>query len=182
MKIKELFVWAVFVFSLFSASVSQATTLRRQSIAQLAARADCVVRGHVVARKSERRDDVIYTLNSFVVDEVLQSRSVLKNSLVVGKTLNVAQLGGQLGDWQMQVAGTAALQTGDSQVLFLLADPQREDAFYIAGMSQGALKLLGQDKLLWAATAPLWANGQIKQQRPRWLSLAELRILLGGRP
>ena len=161
--------------------VSQATTLRRQSLEQLAERADCVVRGHIVRQETERRKNLLYTVNSFVVDEVLRSDPDLQKSVASGKRLHVSQLGGQLGSWQMHVAGTAPLQVGDSQVLFLQIDPQRPGYFYIAGMSQGALKVVAEKKLLWAPTAALWTAGRVDSPSARWLDLAELRKILGVR-
>ncbi len=156
--------------------VSQATTLRAQRLDQLSARADCVVLGRIEQRWSERRGALLYTVNRVVVEELLrQNDSGADLGLHPGAVLQVAQLGGRLGDWQMPVAGTAPLQVGDRQVLFLRRDPDREAAYYIAGMSQGALKLLGDDRLLWAPTAPLYRDGQILKPRARWLRLSALR-------
>ena len=168
--------------SLFLTSMSQATTLRGLSLEQLAQRADCVVSGHIVARQSEQRGDIIYTVNRFVIDEVLLSKLAQRSTVASGTELLVAQLGGQLGDWKMPVAGTAPLQVGDRQILFLRRDKQRRHSFYIAGMSQGALKRLGDDRLLWAPTAVLLVDGHVQAPQARWINLSQLRAILGVQP
>ena len=155
--------------------MSQATTLRALSLSQLAARADCVVVARVQTQTAEARDGLIYTRNKVRVDEVLACAEATSKRLSVGAQVSVLQLGGRLGKRTMPVLGTAPLAVGDDVVLFLLRDPQQPDAYFIAGMSQGALKRIGDDKLLSAPTAQLWDGQNLQRPHPRWLSLKALR-------
>lgn len=59
------------------------------------------------------------------------------------KTLWVRQLGGNLGDRWMHVAGTPALNIGQEVVLFLAGTGERR---YVAGMAQGAYELIRDAK------------------------------------
>ena len=183
MKVLFIYVYLGLILCVFLPGLSQATTLRGLSLEQLAQRSDCVVSGRIVARRSEQRGQIIYTVNSLAVDEVLYRARSGRADVHQGQIVQVAQLGGQLGHWQMPVAGTAHLQPGDRQVLFLRSDAQRRGSFYIAGMSQGALKRFvngdgDDDKLLWAATAPLLQNGRVQAARAHWLRLSQLRLML----
>ncbi len=54
-------------------------------------------------------------------------------------TLSVRQVGGQLGDRWMFLAGTAPIRTGEEVVLFLIGSA---DVRFVAGMAQGAYRVV----------------------------------------
>lgn len=147
------------------------------SLPQLARRADLIVRGTVRHQAAEWRDTLIYTVSTV---EVAATFKGVIGSTPNGRTIRVAQLGGVLGRDAMPIEGAAPLAPGEQVVLFLLRNRQQPGEYYLAGMSQGKLGVVGPDHLLWAPTAPLWQDGALHEPRARRVSTAELRDALRG--
>lgn len=155
-------------------TLAKATTLKALSLEQLVERADVVVRGRVGKNHCEWRDKLIYTITTISVTEVLVGDT--------NRRIKAVQLGGVVGKHSMPVAGVAQLTRGEEVVLFLRRNKKQSNEYYLAGMSQGKLSVVGQDQLRWAPTAALWDSGRIQQATPQTLNMKELRQLLRARP
>jgi len=149
------------------------------SLPDLAQRADLIMRGTVRQQTSEWRGALIYTVTTVEVAALFKG---VFRSGPIGRTVRVAQLGGVVGRAAMPVEGAAALAPGEQVVLFLLRNSECPGEYYLAGMSQGKLSVVGRDRLLWAPTAPLWRDGALHEPLARQVTAGELRdALRGGR-
>jgi len=95
---------------------------------QLEQRSELVVRGHVEQTESFWDGRLIVTETTIVVDECLSGSC--------GTTHVVRQVGGQVGDLTMGVAGLRTFAPGDELVLFLHGVPE-ENFLVTTGQCQG---------------------------------------------
>ncbi len=119
----------------FHAPVAAATTVVHFGTAQLADRSDTIVRGVVTAVESRMHPEhqFIYTYVSVLVDEVYRG-----NPTLVGSTITLQELGGQVGPRVHEVAGVPRFEA-DEQVLVFL-DNHPSGYFRTYGMVQGKFR------------------------------------------
>ena len=115
--------------------VGHATVVLPLEVAELAAQSTRVVRGQVMAsyvlpERGERGE--IYTRTDIRVLEYLQGDGP--------REVTVQQLGGQLGELALQLAGNARLVPGREVIVFLDHDPERE-LHFVVGLAQGAFEI-----------------------------------------
>lgn len=103
------------------------------SLDQLAARAELVIRGSVVAVESARDDaGRIFTRIEIAVEETW------KGTLATNR-FAVVQGGGVLGDRRTTVTGQAEFKMGERAVLFLVLNPRGEGV--TLGLAQGKFRV-----------------------------------------
>jgi hypothetical protein len=122
-------------------TLGRATVVEPLSVGELAARADVVVQGRVVAVASawHGAHAVIYTVATV---EVVAS---LAGGARPGERIAVRRIGGKVGEVEQVVADNAVLDTGDEAVLFL----RRGAGFYtVIGMAQGVRRVHPGDGLV----------------------------------
>ncbi len=109
------------------ATPSEAAVVRNVTLDRLAALSSVAVRGRVVEQHSVRHGGRVYVDTTLVVDDCLRGRC--------GDSLVIRQLGGDLDDLAVDVAGSAVLAVDDEVVVFLR---RRGDGVYSPlGMAQG---------------------------------------------
>lgn len=109
---------------------ADATVVRELSVAQLAKRADTVVEGKIVARRSLRQGRFIVT------DYTLVSKGYWKGRLLATRVLRV--LGGEVDGIGLHVAGLRPLKVGQRILLFAR---ERGDRLLPVGLGQGVYNL-----------------------------------------
>jgi hypothetical protein len=112
--------------------VSQATTLMRMSLAQMARTAQVIVRARCVSNATLWDEGEIWTRTTFDVEE---SWSGPPGS----RQLAVRLLGGSLGNISSRVSGIPRFQPGEDTVLFL--EPSRNGDFAIVSWQQGTFRI-----------------------------------------
>lgn len=122
----------IVILTLLLASPAQATTLMALEFDQLEQRSDLIVRGHVEQTESFWDGRLIVTETTIVVDECLSGEC--------GTTHVVRQVGGQVDDLSMAVAGLRTFEPGDELVLFLHHVAER-DFLVTTGQCQGIFQL-----------------------------------------
>ena len=110
------------------ATPAQALTVRAFTLPELVRESAVIVRGTVVASRSDWSADRerIYTDATVRVDEALVGK--------VGPTLTVRQPGGTVDGARARIAGVRYLGVGEHVALFLRTDGERH---YLVGFSQG---------------------------------------------
>jgi hypothetical protein len=113
---------------------AHATTMIPLDLHALAARADRVVLGTVLASESRWTADhgTIYT------EVTLRVERSYKGAVKEGETLVVRREGGTAGGIGMHVFGAARFDVGEQAVVFV---EQRGGASYIVGMAQGKMRV-----------------------------------------
>lgn len=109
---------------------AHATVVRELSLAQLAKRADTVVEGTIVARRSLRQGRFIVT------DYTLVSRGYWKGRLLATRVLRL--LGGEVDGIGLHVAGMRPLKVGQHVLLFAR---ERGERLLPVGLGQGVYLL-----------------------------------------
>lgn len=112
--------------------VSQATTLMRMCLAQMARTAQVIVRARCVSNATLWDEGEIWTRTTFDVEE---SWSGPPGS----RQLAVRLLGGSLGNISSRVSGIPRFQPGEDTVLFL--EPSRNGDFAIVSWQQGTFRI-----------------------------------------
>ncbi|WP_404424903.1 hypothetical protein [Nibricoccus sp. IMCC34717] len=114
MKTMRVVVWGLFIAF---AVVARATSVVPPTFDQLVGTADAVVRGNVVAVRSELRapqpgaDPMPFTIVTVQVE-----RSIVGDA---GKTIDLVFLGGEVGGERLTVSGQPQLKVGDREILFV---------------------------------------------------------------
>lgn len=105
----------VLVALLLTPDPAQASLTRARTLEELAAEADSVVRGRVVAQEvvQDAETDRVRTVSTIAVDEALAGDDA------AGSVVRVSQPGGTLGDVTVRVSGVAPLVVGQEVLLFL---------------------------------------------------------------
>ena len=114
---------------------ASATVVLPLEVADLAAQSTRVIRGQVMARyvvpeRGERGE--IYTRTDIRVLDYLQGDGP--------REITIQQLGGQLGDLTLYLAGNAQLVPGREVVAFLDHDADR-DLHFVVGLAQGVFEI-----------------------------------------
>ena len=117
------------VFSVPAAS--QATTLARLSLGQLAGAADAVARVRCAGAESHWENGSIWTLTTF---DVVES---MKGNLPARMTVRVP--GGRVGHLIVTVDGTPKFNAGDDSIVFLVSS--RAGGFSVAGWVEGTFRI-----------------------------------------
>jgi len=117
------------VFSVPAAS--QATTLARLSLGQLAGAADAVARVRRAGAESHWENGSIWTLTTF---DVVES---MKGNLPARMTVRVP--GGRVGHLIVTVDGTPKFNAGDDSIVFLVSS--RAGGFSVAGWVEGTFRI-----------------------------------------
>ncbi len=158
---KSLGICGVASLALCLASSAQATTVVSLSLEELVKRSDLVVRATVQGQRAfvEGPRDWIYTVSDLNVHESL------KGDTKAGVTLQVRQVGGTVGDIEMQLEGNANLRVGEEVLIFLDRDEVRPGYHYVVGLAQGKY---GIDR---SGPAPvvvrnLHGLGEVSSQKP----------------
>jgi hypothetical protein len=112
--------------------VSQATTLMRMSLAQMARAAKVIVRARSVANSTVWDEGEIWTRTSFAVEESWSGPPGTRQ-------IAVRLLGGSLGNISSRVSGIPRFQPGEDTVLFL--EPSRNGDFAIVSWQQGTFRI-----------------------------------------
>ncbi len=109
-----------------------ATVVRALSLAELTAEADLIVQA-TVERQEVVWDDskkLIYTLTEVEVVDPLKGPAKVRERLII------RQIGGEIGDEAILVAGNARLHPGEEVIVFLDRD-EGGAVHYVVGMAQG---------------------------------------------
>lgn len=117
------------VFSVPAAS--QATTLARLSLGQLAGAADAVARVRRAGAESHWENGSIWTVTTF---DVVES---MKGNLPARMTVRVP--GGRVGHLIVTVDGTPKFNAGDDSIVFLVSS--RAGGFSVAGWVEGTFRI-----------------------------------------
>jgi len=117
------------VFSVPAAS--QATTLARLSLGQLAGAADAVARVRCAGAESHWENGSIWTVTTF---DVVES---MKGNLPARMTVRVP--GGRVGHLIVTVDGTPKFNAGDDSIVFLVSS--RAGGFSVAGWVEGTFRI-----------------------------------------
>lgn len=112
--------------------VSQATTLMRMSLAQMARTAQVIVRARCVSNATLWDEGEIWTRTTFDVEESWSGPAG-------SRQLAVRLLGGSLGNISSRVSGIPRFQPGEDTVLFL--EPSRNGDFAIVSWQQGTFRI-----------------------------------------
>jgi hypothetical protein len=124
------------ILILFSAAfsflrVSQATTLVRLSLDQLAAGSDAVARVRCTGAESRWENASIWTVTTAEVVETMKGN--------LPREIAVRLPGGRVGHLIATVDGTPKLRPGDELVLFL--EPSRAGGYTVAGWVEGTFRI-----------------------------------------
>jgi len=119
----------------WTAGQAGATVLRYLSLEDQCDRAEVIVVAVASSRSSSWDDNSrrIYTDTRFSVEEPVKGG--------VSGVITVRQLGGQVGDIGMSVAGTPVFLAGERYVLFL--DKRPDGKYRVVGFSQGCYPVVG---------------------------------------
>jgi len=167
--------------SLVAAS-TQAAVLIAMDLPALVEQSDLIVVAS--AQKQSSR----YVNKLIVTDVTLNVSSTLKGSTKPGEPVVVTHLGGAVGDVGLNVPGAASFRIGESAVVFLRRVPSGE--WNVTGMSQGIMKITGQEVVPGGSGAELMERDQEgrlvdlkKPAAPRVLPdlLSEIRRLVADR-
>jgi len=112
--------------------VSQATTLMRMSLAQMARTAQVIVRARCVSNATLWDEGEIWTRTTFDVEESWSGPPGTRQ-------IAVRLLGGSLGNISSRVSGIPRFQPGEDTVLFL--EPSRNGDFAIVSWQQGTFRI-----------------------------------------
>jgi hypothetical protein len=122
---------AILGFVALAAGPSQATTLARMSLEQLAAAADAVVKGRCLGNQTRSEAGEVWTFSSFEVEEAMKG--------IVPRLITVRLLGGHLGRWSVRVEGVPEFQPGEEVILFL--QRTRAGEFAVTSWMQGTFRV-----------------------------------------
>lgn len=123
-----------FALALASARPARASVALELSVEQLTEKADLVVQGHVLGQQAAwTRGGRIVTIAHIAVDSVLKGAA--------SGTVEVAHLGGHVGDIGQQVSGEVSFREGEEVLLFLEARRHQPGIYRVVGMSQGKFTL-----------------------------------------
>jgi hypothetical protein len=111
---------------------SQATTLMRMSLAQMARTAKVIVRARCVSNATLWDEGEIWTRTTFAVEESWSGPPGARQ-------IAVRMLGGSLGNITSRVSGIPRFQPGEETVLFL--EPSRNGDFAIVSWQQGTFRI-----------------------------------------
>ncbi len=109
---------------------ASATVVLQLSLEELTTRAPLVVRGTVERSQSAgRADGSIWTSTSLIVTETLKGVGISKVTL--------KQPGGDFGDLNQSVTGTAKFTEGEDVVVFLEPSVDEKNVYVVLGMASG---------------------------------------------
>ena len=127
--------------------ISQATyatwSNRYNTILEMQADSDIIVKGTLVSSTPEQRNDLVFTRSTLNVTEVLKGSSFIEN-------IEVLQTGGSLnGVVTSPICGAPLLESSKEYVLYLqhVNDPQYGEYYLISGGDQGLFVLSANNTL-----------------------------------
>ncbi len=120
--------------ALFTATLCQATTLERLSLAKMAQTAPLIVRARCLANSTAWDAGEIWTFTSFAIEETW--KGVPPGAAA---QLTVRLLGGSVGDLTSTVSGVPRFHPGEQVILFLEPTPRGD--FSIVSWVQGTFRI-----------------------------------------
>ena len=148
-RIGKAFLAAICVISLSTAAFqSRATTMIYRSVDELFEMSDTVVRGTIVDHITYWSEEgTLFTDWTVHIDEVLtgEHRTVL----------TLRQMGGELPDRMMHIAGDARLREGEQLVFFLVVE---DGIFYLTAMGQAVMTVSLQGDIGVPADVTPWTD------------------------
>ena len=148
-RIRKAVLAAICVISVSAiASQGDATTMIYRSVDELFEMSDSVVRGTIVDHITYWSEEgTLYTDWTVHVDEVLSGEERL--------VLTVRQMGGELPDRMMHIAGDARLREGEHLIFFLVVE---DGVFYFTAMGQAVMTVSLQGDLGIPGGAVPWTD------------------------
>jgi hypothetical protein len=137
---------------LLTAAPSQAAVLIALDLPELVEESDLIVVASATKQSSR------YVNKLIVTDVSLAVSATLKGTTKPGEPVVVTHLGGAVGDVGLSVPGAASFKLGEKVVVFLRRVPSGE--WNVTGMSQGIMKISGQEVMPSAAGAELMQRDQ----------------------
>lgn len=131
---------------------AHAAVLIAMDLAALVEQSDLIVVAS--AQKQSSR----YVNKLIVTDVTLEVSSTLKGTAKPGEPVIVTHLGGAVGDVGLTVPGAASFKPGERAVVFLRRVPSGQ--WNVTGMSQGIMKITGQEVQPGATGAELMERDQ----------------------
>lgn len=117
-----------------------------------------VEQSDLIVVASAQKQSSRYVNKLIVTDVTLRVSSTLKGAAKAGEPVVVTHLGGAVGEVGLNVPGAASFKMGESVVVFLRRVPSGE--WNVTGMSQGIMKIVGQEVLPGATGAELMERDQ----------------------
>jgi hypothetical protein len=162
-----------FIVGFAAPGTSNATSLARMSVVQMAHASAIVVRAKCVASVVRREDGEIWTFSEFEIEEDWKGAA--------NGRITVRLLGGRLGEITSHVAGVPRFQPGEDVVLFLAR--VSHGAFSVVSWVQGTFRIrrdsrTGREMVTQETASFLVFNAATRQFEPegiRNLPLSELR-------
>jgi len=129
LRLRAVILYLVPACIIWTAAVAWASVMRYLSLEDQCDMAEVIVVATATSQSSSWDDNRlrIYTDTRFEVEQTVKGD--------VGGIIIMRQLGGQVGDIGMSVAGSPVFLEGESYVLFL--DPRPDGKFRVVGFSQG---------------------------------------------
>ena len=148
-RIGKAFLAAICVISVSTAAwQSRATTMIYRSVDELFEMSDTVVRGTIVDHITYWSEEgTLYTDWTVHVDEVLTGEP--------RTLLTLRQMGGELPDRMMHIAGDARLSEGEQFVFFLVTE---DGIFYLTAMGQAVMTVSVQGDMGTPAEVTPWTD------------------------